>query len=49
MDRSDGKVLIVIFTPSVTEREWGNRCFHRRGWGRRFCFGAEEMLPFLVA
>src|SRR5712692_9960038 len=34
--------LTLIFTPSVTAREWGNRRFHRRGWERRFFCG----LPF---
>src|SRR5260370_29864524 len=28
--------LTLIFTPSVTAREWGIWRFHRRGWGRRF-------------
>jgi hypothetical protein len=30
------RVLIEVFTPSVTWREWGNRGSRRRGWGRRF-------------
>ncbi len=25
----------------------GNRCFHRRGWGRRFCFGWVGSFPSL--
>jgi len=35
-----GTVFMSIFTPSVTEREWGNRRSRRRGWGRRFILAA---------
>ena len=38
--------LVPIFTPSVVVREWGNRRFHRRGWGCRFVFlGAQRLKP----
>jgi hypothetical protein len=38
-------VFMSIFTPSVTEREWGNRRSRRRGWGRRFYFWGRCGLP----
>ena len=34
--RSGSEGLIANLHALVIVREWGNRRFHRRGWGRRF-------------